>query len=329
MRVGIQSLPLVMVLLLPYSVAFLGGWCFVGSLYCTIALVTIFGVMFALRGHANDQGKRVVQQRKDKKEPPCFRLNTITSSHFVEKVRWALDRLGVPYTEEQDCGILGVFLSGRSVPVLIDDATHVSIGNSSDILAYLYGKFRDDERFAERAGFLQRTPQTVQLENTIDELGFLIQGYGYHYLIHDKDLVLTFWGADEPSLPIYQRLALKALFPILKLIITKVFKLDDRALALKRETRIKEIFAEMGGLIEKNGGKYILGDEISYVDLAFCALGGILMVPNNAGGTAIPAGMNPQKYESRLPQALKDIKQCLLATTAGKYIMDTYESDRL
>lgn len=36
-------------------------------------------------------------------------------SHYVEKVRWSLDRLGVDYEEEHDAGYVGLLLLGRDV----------------------------------------------------------------------------------------------------------------------------------------------------------------------------------------------------------------------
>ena len=45
-------------------------------------------------------------------------LETISASHFVEKVRWCMDRLGIEYTERPSGGTLGVFFTGRTVPQL-------------------------------------------------------------------------------------------------------------------------------------------------------------------------------------------------------------------
>jgi len=47
-----------------------------------------------------------------------LRLHSISFSHYTEKVRWCLDRLGVPYQEMPNIGILGVLLTGRTVPAL-------------------------------------------------------------------------------------------------------------------------------------------------------------------------------------------------------------------
>ena len=71
-------------------------------------------------------------------------LETIAVSHYVEKVRWALDLLNIDYEEEQDCGIIGVFFTGRMVPGLRVPRQNFTIYNSDDILRYLYGKHYAD-----------------------------------------------------------------------------------------------------------------------------------------------------------------------------------------
>jgi glutathione S-transferase len=45
---------------------------------------------------------------------PNLRLLTIPISHYCEKARWALDRLGLPYVEERH---LQVFHYLRSYPL--------------------------------------------------------------------------------------------------------------------------------------------------------------------------------------------------------------------
>ena len=42
-------------------------------------------------------------------------LEGLPVSHYVEKVRWCLDKLEVPFENEDDAGILGIFMLGRSV----------------------------------------------------------------------------------------------------------------------------------------------------------------------------------------------------------------------
>lgn len=42
-------------------------------------------------------------------------LEGLPVSHYVEKVRWCLDKLEVPFENEDDAGILGIFMLGRFV----------------------------------------------------------------------------------------------------------------------------------------------------------------------------------------------------------------------
>lgn len=68
---------------------------------------------------------------------PELELETIAASHFVEKVRWCMDRLGLDYTERQTVGALGAFFLGRTVPRLKirTGSVRSTIGNSPEILA--------------------------------------------------------------------------------------------------------------------------------------------------------------------------------------------------
>ena len=75
---------------------------------------------------------------------PELVLATISASHFVEKVRWSMDKLGVDYAEQTSGGTLGAYFRGRTVPQLKVRTGHVRsvIGNSPDILRYLCNQCR-------------------------------------------------------------------------------------------------------------------------------------------------------------------------------------------
>ena len=49
--------------------------------------------------------------------PPV--LHSISISHYVEKVRWSMQHLHIPFEEEQDVGIFGVFFFGRFVSTFL------------------------------------------------------------------------------------------------------------------------------------------------------------------------------------------------------------------
>ena len=56
-----------------------------------------------------------------------LRLITLPISHYCEKVRWVLDRQGIPYVEEAHAPLLHAFFTmpltggkSRTVPILVD-----------------------------------------------------------------------------------------------------------------------------------------------------------------------------------------------------------------
>ena len=106
---------------------------------------------------------------------PELELETISASHYVEKVRWCMDRLGLDYVEKPAGGTLGAFFLGRTVPVLKfrTGAVRSSIGNSPEILRYLWGRYSPQS--GERADFLQADPERLELEKKIDRCGADLQ----------------------------------------------------------------------------------------------------------------------------------------------------------
>ena len=107
-------------------------------------------------------------------------LNSLPVSHYVEKVRWCLDKAGLSYEEEKDVGIFGILFLGRSVPVLNLPGKNVSIGNSAEILQFLYGHVKSIDE--EKAKFLEHTPESAQMEEKIDNMGRYVRTWVYYHV---------------------------------------------------------------------------------------------------------------------------------------------------
>jgi hypothetical protein len=93
-------------------------------------------------------------------------LETVAISHYVDKVRWCLDRLGVPYREVQNVTLLIMFFTGRTVPRLhirTGGATS-RLGDSPAILRYLWGAYACE--CGERAEFLKPAVDAEILDTT-------------------------------------------------------------------------------------------------------------------------------------------------------------------
>jgi len=214
---------------------------------------------------------------------PELELETIAASHFVEKVRWCLDRLGVPYVERPVGGTLGAFFLGRTVPLLKFrcGAVRSSIGNSPEILRFLWGRYAA-ERPAE-AEFLRPTPERLAFEARVDRCGVDLQVWVYHHLLPERELTLRAWGAEDPAIPAWQRLALRVLFPVLRVLIRQAFRITPQRQA-KAVVHIDELLAEVEQHLADGRQSILGGDKINFTDITFAAIMGLWAQPPGFGG---------------------------------------------
>jgi hypothetical protein len=217
---------------------------------------------------------------------PDLVLETIGTSHFVEKVRWCMDRLNVEYTERQAAGILGVMFLGRTVPQLKIKTGLVQsvIGNSSDILRYLWATNHAAEN--GDTNFLQPTAERLTLERRLDRYGRDLQVWVYYHILSDRNLTLHAWGANSPQVPHWQRIVAKAIFPLSAAFLRKSFSITEAHYA-KVVHNIEELLNETETQLA-DGRRSILGGDINnYTDLEFAAMSGLwLQPPRYAAGKA-------------------------------------------
>jgi hypothetical protein len=222
---------------------------------------------------------------------PDLVLETIGTSHFVEKVRWCMDRLNVEYTERQAAGILGVMFLGRTVPQLKVKTGLVQsvIGNSSDILRYLWATNQASENQTSEnndANFLEPTAERLTLERRLDRYGRDLQVWVYYHILSDRNLTLHAWGASSPRVPHWQRIVAKAIFPLSAVFLRKSFSITDAHYA-KVVQNIEELLNETETQLA-DGRRSVLGGAVTnYTDLEFAAMSGLWLQPSNyAAGNA-------------------------------------------
>ncbi|MEM1261079.1 MAG: glutathione S-transferase N-terminal domain-containing protein [Pseudomonadota bacterium] len=255
--------------LLPFAVVLIGGGWFAATALVLLALVTRW---------------LVAQSQWFAPEPlPDVQLDSIAASHFVEKVRWSLDRLGIDYVEKPAAGALGAFLLARTVPVLRfrTGSVRSSIGNSAEILRYLYGRY--SAQFGEAAAFLEPTPERVAMEADIDAIGVLLQRWIYFHIGHHRELVLRAWGLHDPSTPAWQRQLIQLMYPLLEGMIARAFRLSPTNHD-KVVTRLHEALQPFEERLRRNN-PYLLGTNTAdYCDIAFAAINALWRMPDGYGG---------------------------------------------
>ena len=214
---------------------------------------------------------------------PELVLSVISISHFVEKVRWCMDRLGLDYVEQTAGGTLGAFFLGRTVPQLKirTGAVQSSLGNSAEILRYLWGRYEADN--PDAAAFLRPTRERLDLEDRLDRYGANLQVWVYYHLLDDRELTLHAWGARTTATPYWQRLALKVLFPVQRWLIRRSFRINDTHYQQSVE-RIEDLLGEINGWLEDERDSLLGNGEFNYTDIAFAALSSVWLMPSGFGG---------------------------------------------
>jgi hypothetical protein len=214
---------------------------------------------------------------------PALVLDSISASHFVEKVRWNMDRAGIEYAEQAAGGTLGAYFLGRTVPRLRirTGAVRSQIGNSAEILRYLWGAYV--ATLGEAVAHLEPTPERLALEKRFDRYGVNLQVWIYHHLLEDRDLTLHAWGVNNPAVPLWQRLLLQLLYPILAILIRRSFRITPQNYE-KTCSHIEALLTEMDATLSDGRASILGGDRLNYTDFQFAAMCGVWLQPRNYGG---------------------------------------------
>jgi glutathione S-transferase len=255
---------------------------------------------------------------------PDIVLESISASHFVEKVRWCMDRLNLDYQEVPSAGTLGAFYLGRTVPRLNFRTGMVrsEIGNSAEILRYLWGAYGASH--GNSAAFLEPTGERLEFERRIDQTGVNLQVWIYYHLLDAPDLCKEAWGIHSEAVPGWQRRLVGVLFPVQAFMIRKAFRVNETNYR-KSCDRIEALLAETEGKLDDGRRSILGGDSINYTDLAFAAIHGMWLQPVGYGGGA---GIRIER--SRAPAAMRqDIERWIQAyPRVTRFIEALYASER-
>jgi glutathione S-transferase len=244
------------------------------------------------------------------------RLITFRISHYCEKVRWALDRLGFPYIEECHLPPLHRLktapLGGRSVPVLV---TEVEVfKDSADILKHLDTVAATHLRLYPDSSVLRREVEELETQFS-RELGVLTRQWGYFYVLPNRSLMQQVWCEGVPA---WEKLLFPILFPSTRRLVYSSYTVNrESALAAYRQTQ--QIFEAVGHRLS-DGRKYLVGDRFSAADLAFASLSAPGLLPPEYGG------LFPEL--NQLPDEMVEQVQALRETVAGKYVLRLYQEER-
>ena len=297
---------------LPVLVAGLGWgpWAAVA----VVAVVALLGMALRLTATRSSAGG----------PEPALRLHTISFSHYTEKVRWCLDRLGVAYEEVPNIGILGVLLTGRTVPALEIPPGLTRIGDSPRILRYLWGEYAGRLPF-ERTAFLEPTPATLELEQFFDRrLGNDVRVWVYARVFSRRDLTLRTWGVEDTRIPRWQRLLLRLIAPLLRVAVRAMLGVNP-ARAERALQRTRESFDQVDEMLA-DGRRYLMGTSLSFADITFASLAAIAVLPPEyAGRNLVGRRLRIDDLDAEWRALVEEFR----ARPAGQFVLRLYREDRL
>jgi len=310
MRLTIQLLPLLLLILLP-----LLQWAgYITSLLSILAsLILILCVRTAcvfLKLGNRQTDKRII-------------LETISISHYVEKVRWAMDYINIPYEEEENSGILGILTLGRSVPQLKVPQADLVITNSADILRYLYGCHAGNPA---REEFLRRTDEAAKWEQKFDLLGEHYRRFCY-FTIFSAGNVAEYnqcvWGQYQPGVPGWQKQLLSILSPLFQLFVSTRLRVTEEEKDKSLE-EARQICQEVDELLS-DGREFLLSTvKPTYLDFHLASMLAIVITtPQYSGGVLTSRSVNYGASKEVIEEGER-----LKKTRTGKFVVKCFEEYR-
>lgn len=244
-------------------------------------------------------------------------LLTIPMSHYCEKARWALERLGIAYTEVrrlQGFHYIPALLWARSptVPVLrIDGET---LTDSTQMLRHLDRHAPPSARL-----FPDDLPEVATLEARFDDpLGVDARRWVYDGYFRSGRIADIVEVAAQGA-PRWQARALPWLFPLVRSFLTRRLGGLSRDIVAAGVSRSRDAFDAVAATLA-DGRRYLCGDRFTAADLTFACMGAPYVLPPGYG-IRLPT-------LAELPDDMRPLAIEMRAHPAGAFILRLFREDR-
>ena len=257
-----------------------------------------------------------------------MRLITIRFSHFNERARWALDRLGVAYEEEPYMplfhflavaratrgrgGVADRHSSRYSTPVLITDSGRV-LTDSREIVRWASDTFGSD------ATSLYPEAQRAEIEaferDVEQRLGPHTRRVAYHIAFADPAVTaaLATRNVSERQARAFRRVA-----PLVVTMIRRRLRVNKHAASLD------VVRGFVGELAQRLAGRqYVVGEHFTAADLTLAALFAPLLLPTpeEGYGAVLPA-------IAELPESGAAIVKEMRSHAVGQFCLRLFATER-
>ena len=246
---------------------------------------------------------------------PDVMLITIPLSHYCEKARWALDRVGMEYREEPHAPLVHRMFTmtrgGGTVPILIEGSRRIF--SSSDILKYAAAIDRN-EMLYPRDPALRAEVESFEASFDTD-LGPHSRRWAYAHLLPNLALVRYLWTQRAPAL---ESMTVKALAPFIRLLVRSTYRITP-ASRERSLSRALEIFQKVESVLA-DGRRYLVTDRFTAADLTFAVLAAPMLLP--------PQCRAVQPALDEVPSSMREEILRLRETIAGRFALRMFEEER-
>lgn len=242
-------------------------------------------------------------------------LITMPHSHYSEKARWALDRLGLPYREAPHVPLLHRLATtrsgGGSVPVLVHGPS--CFVDSTDILVHADAVGGGDLLYPRDAA-LRREVEAVE-DRFDEELGPHTRRWAYAQLLPETGLL---GPAMSRGVPWFEAIVLPVIMPRVISLIRARLRITPES-AHRSIERVRGIFREVDERLG-DGRRFLVGERFTAADLTFAALAAPVLFP--AGCRAAYPALDV------VPAAMREEALRLRDTNAGRFALRLFSQER-
>jgi glutathione S-transferase len=266
--------------------------------------------------NTSTQQQRSTDRRQTQPDSVVPVLWQLQISHYVEKVRWALDYKRVPHVRRTLLPGLHLMKAKRltgdtsTTPVLTIDGR--SIGDSTRIIAAIEERWPQPPLYPEDPAQRHRA---LELEEFFDEeLGPHIRRAFYNELLPHPERVVPLFTQGRP---LATRAVLRVGFPVLRVAMRERFEISAEAAANSR-AKIVAAIDRLEREISPSG--YLVGDSFTVADLTAAALLYPVARPRE-----FPYAM---VAEDDLPATWREFVDSLGQRSGGRWVAQIYRRHR-
>ena len=251
-------------------------------------------------------------------------LITLLPSTGIDLGRWLLQHYGVVYTEHPHAPIFHILAlrmwgeGADDYPLFVENGT--KFNSNAKILAHLDAKVGADQHSLR---LLPDKDKEAALYKDVDELqefarheiGNSVVNWSYFNLLQYKWVV---WPSITTGVPWYEKLTCLVAFWAIRALMYKGLKLNQQV----ADDALKVIYAgfdRFDGLLA-DGRKYLVGDRLTYADLAVSATLGPMILAQGYQGY-LP-------NQAKCPDYMQKVYKELRARPTGQFIQRMYDQHR-